>query len=105
MLSIVDRHLEGASGLLAVVKAVMMIERKCLLPNALFEKMNPKIEGREKLRVSLQRLHIVEESAPVKTSVRGTLKSNHACLLAAGPAKGDPMAIWCKETHLCNQFR
>ncbi|KAI1267381.1 putative polyketide synthase [Xylariaceae sp. FL1019] len=44
-------HLEGASGALAIVKAVMMLQRGKILPNANFEKLNPKIEGREKLKV------------------------------------------------------
>lgn len=44
-------HLESASGVLAVVKAIMMIERGVILPTALFESMNPKIEGHEKLKV------------------------------------------------------
>ncbi|KAK8074288.1 hypothetical protein PG994_005187 [Apiospora phragmitis] len=43
-------HLEGASGLVSVVKAIMMLEQECLLPNANFEKFNPDIvdDGRLK---------------------------------------------------------
>jgi hypothetical protein len=44
-------HLEGASGMLSMIKAVMMIERKALLPNALFEKFNQGIGERERLKV------------------------------------------------------
>ncbi|KAF2167650.1 hypothetical protein M409DRAFT_65790 [Zasmidium cellare ATCC 36951] len=44
-------HLEGASGVLSVVKAVMLIERQFLLPNAWFEELHPKIREYEKLRV------------------------------------------------------
>jgi acyl transferase domain-containing protein len=43
--------LEGASGILGVVKAIMMIQRGCILPNAGFEEFNRNIEGREKLKV------------------------------------------------------
>jgi hypothetical protein len=46
------RHLEGASGILSAVKAIMMIERKALLPNAGFEEFNKGIREREKLRVA-----------------------------------------------------
>ncbi|KAI5274255.1 polyketide synthase [Aureobasidium subglaciale] len=36
-------HLEGASGIVAVIKAAMMLEKGMLLPNANFEKPNPNI--------------------------------------------------------------
>ncbi|KAI5206536.1 hypothetical protein AUEXF2481DRAFT_69934 [Aureobasidium subglaciale EXF-2481] len=36
-------HLEGASGIVAVIKAAMMLEKGMLLPNANFEKPNPSI--------------------------------------------------------------
>jgi 3-oxoacyl-(acyl-carrier-protein) synthase len=45
-------HLEGASGVLAVVKTIMMLQRGRVLPNANFERLNDKIEGKEKLRAS-----------------------------------------------------
>lgn len=44
-------HLEGASGLLGVIKTILMIENGVVLPTAGFEKMNPMIEGKEKVRV------------------------------------------------------
>ncbi|KAI0143582.1 putative polyketide synthase [Xylariaceae sp. FL1272] len=44
-------HLEGASGALAIAKAIMMLQHGKILPNANFEKLNPKIEGRERLKV------------------------------------------------------
>jgi 3-oxoacyl-(acyl-carrier-protein) synthase len=34
-------HLEGASGILAVIKCVLMLEKRILLPNANFERSNP----------------------------------------------------------------
>ncbi|KAJ5101975.1 polyketide synthase, partial [Penicillium alfredii] len=46
-------HLEGASGILGVVKAILMIQHGRVLPQANFEKMNPNIDGREKLEVCL----------------------------------------------------
>ncbi|QUC17465.1 uncharacterized protein UV8b_01706 [Ustilaginoidea virens] len=45
-------HLEGASGVLAIVKAVLMIEKGVVLPTAGFEKMNPKIPGQDRLKVT-----------------------------------------------------
>ncbi|KAH7318044.1 putative polyketide synthase [Stachybotrys elegans] len=44
-------HLEGASGIIALIKSIMMLEHDVMLPNAGFEKMNPEIEGRERLQV------------------------------------------------------
>ncbi|KAF7589013.1 hypothetical protein BBP40_004840 [Aspergillus hancockii] len=37
-------HLEGASGILSVIKCVLMLERGIILPNANFEKANPNID-------------------------------------------------------------
>ncbi|KAK2879483.1 Type I Iterative PKS [Arthroderma sp. PD_2] len=45
-------HLEGASGILAMIKAILMIQHGCILPNAQFEKFNVNIEGVDKLRVA-----------------------------------------------------
>lgn len=39
-------HLEGASGLASILKGVMMLEKGIIPPNALFEKMNPKINAK-----------------------------------------------------------
>ncbi|KAI0112236.1 polyketide synthase PksD [Nemania sp. FL0031] len=36
-------HLEGASGLVGMLKAIMILERGIIPPNAVFEKWNPKI--------------------------------------------------------------
>jgi acyl transferase domain-containing protein len=44
-------HLLSASGMLAIVKAVLMIRHGTILPNSGFEKMNPKIDG-SKLKVA-----------------------------------------------------
>ncbi|KAH8652219.1 putative polyketide synthase [Xylariales sp. PMI_506] len=40
-------HLEGASGLVAVIKAAMMLERGFILPNYDFKQPNPKIPWKE----------------------------------------------------------
>lgn len=45
-------HLEGASGVLAMVKAIMMVNKGIVLPTAGFEKINPKIEGHEKIKIA-----------------------------------------------------
>lgn len=39
-------HLEGASGLAGMVKSIMILERGRIPPNALFEKLNPKIKAK-----------------------------------------------------------
>ncbi|KGO61703.1 Acyl transferase/acyl hydrolase/lysophospholipase [Penicillium expansum] len=36
-------HLEGASGIIAIIKAAMMLDRDLMLPNAEFKKANPNI--------------------------------------------------------------
>lgn len=36
-------HLEGASGIIAIIKAAMMLDRELMLPNAEFKKVNPNI--------------------------------------------------------------
>ncbi|CAG7924264.1 unnamed protein product [Penicillium olsonii] len=36
-------HLEGASGIIAIIKAAMMLEKELMLPNAEFKKPNPNI--------------------------------------------------------------
>ncbi|KAH8797946.1 putative polyketide synthase [Xylogone sp. PMI_703] len=45
-------HLEGASGILAMVKAILMVQHGKVLPNALFEEMNANIEGRDAMKVA-----------------------------------------------------
>ena len=38
-------HLEGASGIASVIKAIMMLERGFILPNADFQRLNPSIDA------------------------------------------------------------
>lgn len=50
-------HLEGASGIAGVIKAIMMLENRMYLPNRNFQKLNPHIRLDEwKLKVSPQTL-------------------------------------------------
>nr|ALQ32775.1 putative polyketide synthase [Fusarium babinda] len=44
-------HLEGASGVLGMIKAILMLQHEYVLPNADFERLNESIENRELLRV------------------------------------------------------
>lgn len=37
--------MEGGSGLAAIVKAILMLEKGMIPPNALFEKLNPRIDA------------------------------------------------------------
>ncbi|KAK7967304.1 Type I Iterative PKS [Apiospora aurea] len=39
-------HLEGGSGLAGIIKAVMILERGIIPPNALFERLNPAIDSK-----------------------------------------------------------
>lgn len=54
-------HLEGASGIVAVIKTVLMLENEIILPNKNFENPNPRIPFRNwKLKVrNLGKLEIV----------------------------------------------
>lgn len=44
--------MEGASGILSIVKAILMVKNGIILPTAGFEKINPKIQSKEKMRVA-----------------------------------------------------
>ncbi|KAK5625754.1 hypothetical protein RRF57_001470 [Xylaria bambusicola] len=44
-------HLEGASGILGIIKAILMIENGIVLPMAGFDKINPMIKDKEKIRI------------------------------------------------------
>ena len=46
------RHLEGASGMLGMIKAILMVKNGVILPTAGFENINPNIPGKEKVRVA-----------------------------------------------------
>ncbi|KAI0459321.1 polyketide synthase PksD [Xylaria acuta] len=54
-------HLEGASGLAGILKAIMILERGIIPPNALFERWNPKINPK------LNNLEVLTSSIPWPT--------------------------------------
>jgi acyl transferase domain-containing protein len=52
-------HLEGGSGLAGMLKSILILEKGIIPPNALFEKLNPKLRAeRNNIQVS-QLLSIV----------------------------------------------
>ncbi|KAJ5206570.1 Acyl transferase/acyl hydrolase/lysophospholipase [Penicillium cf. griseofulvum] len=62
-------HLEGASGVAGVIKAVLMLENRLFLPNRNFDKINPRIPlGDWKLKVQL-RPEPWETTGPRRVSV------------------------------------
>ncbi|CAI7660617.1 unnamed protein product [Penicillium glandicola] len=62
-------HLEGASGVAGVIKAVLMLETRIFLPNRNFEKINPRIALDDwKLKVQL-RPELWETTGPRRVSV------------------------------------
>ncbi|KAK8068274.1 Compactin diketide synthase [Apiospora saccharicola] len=79
-------HLEGASGIISIIKSIMMLERGVMLPNAGFEKMNPKIEGGERLKVRGPNIEsfggsngaVLLEEAPSGTKPNGITSTNGA---------------------------
>ena len=40
--------------MVSIVKAIYMLQREVILPNANFEDLNENLEGREKLKVNIQ---------------------------------------------------
>ncbi|KAL8635899.1 MAG: hypothetical protein Q9228_006654 [Teloschistes exilis] len=72
-------HLEGASGLMSIVKCIMMLERGVLVPNADFREMNPEIEGHDRLKVRI-------------SSFRGPIGG--WSIIGPGPDQVGTMAIW-----------
>ncbi|XP_014553689.1 hypothetical protein COCVIDRAFT_29158 [Bipolaris victoriae FI3] len=62
-------HLEGASGIAAVVKAVLMLEQEVILPNQNFEKPNPRIPFVDwKLRVATE-VQSWDSPGPLRVSI------------------------------------
>ncbi|KAI8930409.1 polyketide synthase [Plenodomus lindquistii] len=81
-------HLEGASGVLAMVKAIMMLKKGMVLPTAGFEKINPKIEGHEKIKIPEMPLPWPEnEQRRCVVTNFGFGGSNSAILMEAAPPK------------------
>ncbi|KAI8633246.1 putative polyketide synthase [Xylariaceae sp. FL1651] len=80
-------HLEGASGVLSMIKAIMMLNHGRILPNANFEKFNENIEGSEKLRVAKTEVPW-PENEPKRICVTnfGFGGSNSAIILENAPA-------------------
>ncbi|KAK6858910.1 Highly reducing polyketide synthase ACRTS2 [Apiospora arundinis] len=91
-------HLEGSSGVLSTIKAVMMLEHGMLLPNANFETLNPKIEHADKLRV-LTKAISWPPGSPKRVCVTnyGMGGSIAATLLDEAPTK----ALSCLDGSLC----
>ncbi|KAJ5156821.1 polyketide synthase [Penicillium capsulatum] len=56
-------HLEAASGILGVVKAIVMLKHGYILPNANFQQLHPSIQGRENLKVAPKALKWPQEAA------------------------------------------
>lgn len=54
-------HLEGASGVVSIIKAAMMLDRQLILPNADFRKANPNIPlDKWNMKVGLRLLPLIE---------------------------------------------
>lgn len=47
-------HLEGASGIAGIIKAILVLESAVIPPNANFERLNPNIDA-EGLRIAVRR--------------------------------------------------
>ncbi|KAK0554919.1 hypothetical protein OC845_000560 [Tilletia horrida] len=83
-------HLEGASGLAGLIKTVMMLERRQILPNMHFEDPNPEILFDEwKLRVPTTVENWPERNRPLRASLNsfGFGGSNAHVVLEEPPRK------------------
>ncbi|XXH02126.1 polyketide synthase [Hypoxylon texense] len=81
-------HLEGASGVLGLVKAILMIKHGVILPTAGFESINPRIQDKEKLRVLQTPISWPEgERKRVMVTNFGFGGSNSAIILEEAPSK------------------
>ncbi|CAH0028125.1 unnamed protein product [Clonostachys rhizophaga] len=79
-------HLEGASGIVGIVKAIYMLKNKVILPTAGFEKINHRIPGKEKIVVAQLPIPWPEsEKRRVLVTNFGFGGSNAAVLLEAAP--------------------
>ncbi|KPM39275.1 Lovastatin diketide synthase LovF [Neonectria ditissima] len=80
-------HLEGASGVLGMVKAIMMLEHGYILPNADFDELNENIKDRDRLRVPPTALPWpADEPRRVCVTNFGFGGSNSAIILQGWPA-------------------
>ncbi|KAG5990122.1 Type I Iterative PKS [Claviceps spartinae] len=92
-------HLEGASGVLGMIKAILMLEHDIILPTAGFEKMNSKILGQDKLAIPMCPIPWPNnEPRRVLVTNFGFGGSNSAIILEAA-------APWVSEWLLLNGAR
>ncbi|KAI1778713.1 putative polyketide synthase [Hypoxylon cercidicola] len=81
-------HLEGASGALGIVKAILMIKHGVILPTAGFESINPRIQDKEKIRVPQTPIPWPEgERKRIMVTNFGFGGSNSAIILEEPPSK------------------
>ncbi|CAM1509651.1 Fc.00g033900.m01.CDS01 [Cosmosporella sp. VM-42] len=95
-------HLEGASGILGMVKAIMMLQHGIVLPNANFEKFNENIEGRDKLLVATTKMPW-PPNAPKRVCVTnfGFGGSNSAIILERAPLTSHTLTSDFGSTDSC----
>jgi hypothetical protein len=86
-------HIEGGSGLAAIVKAILVLEKGIIPPNALFEKLNPNIDADfYNLQVQLPLFpahreplpHMLSDSNPIHSLADGWLAKNFSQLIWCG---------------------
>lgn len=86
-------HLEGASGIVAVIKAALMLERGFILPNYDFKKPNTKIPWKEwNLKVPVGQRPWPRGKKYVSVNNFGFGGTNGHIVLEAGPFRGQKLA-------------
>ncbi len=74
-------HLEGASGVLSLIKTAMMLDKRVILPNANFNTPNPKIPSLGKtLKVSIHAVFLAVCMMSFAVTIKSIEHGNHvAC--------------------------
>ena len=82
-------HLEGASGVAALIKAIMQMEHRIAPRQALFTKLNPKISPLESdnLCIPVSNLELPEERLAACVNNYGAAGSNAAMIIIEAPCK------------------
>ncbi|TLS26944.1 hypothetical protein PpBr36_05072 [Pyricularia pennisetigena] len=95
-------HLEGASGMAALLKAVLMMERGFVLPNFDFKEPNPKIQWKEwNLRVPTMQIPFPRDKKYISINNFGFGGTNGHVVIQAAPytAKEEPSNAPEKKQH------
>lgn len=81
-------HLEAASGLAGIVKAVLMLENGTIPPNALFEELHPEIDA-DFLKIQVRSKYSLRCASRMPSAI-AWMESDQMCVI--GPYQEHPVA-------------